>query len=222
MLADPRDRDIVCRIFACSAEIAEHILTRARPKSYPAHATMVRHDDRVTATFLLVEGRARAILYAIDGKLVLLQEFAAGDFFGALGELDPGLQGADVIAVEDVRALLINGPDLVTLAEVHGCIGLALSRLLLERLRRTTTRMFEQAALSAVGRVYAELLRQARQAQGLTIRPAPVLADLAVHVATTRETVSRAVNALVRRGIIRRSDDELVVVAPHRLEELIL
>lgn len=222
MLADPRDRDIVCRIFCCSAEIAEHILTRARARSYPAHATMVRHDDRVTATFLLVEGRARAILYAVDGKLVLLQEFAAGDFFGALGELDPELQGADVIAVEDVRALLINGPDLVALAELHGCIGLALSRLLLERLRRTTTRMFEQAALSAVGRVYAELLRQARQAQDLTIRPAPVLADLAIHVATTRETVSRAVNGLVRRGIIRRSDDELVVVAPHRLEELVL
>ena len=86
----------------------------------------------------------------------------------------------------------------------------------------TKTRMFEQVALSAVGRVHAELLRQARQAQELTIRPAPVVADLAVQVATTRETASRAVNALDRRGIIRRGDDQLVVVAPHRLEELIL
>ena len=32
----------------------------------------------------------------------------------------------------------------------------------------------------------------------------------------------RAINALERRGIIRRDGDGLTVVAPHRLEEMIL
>ena len=45
---------------------------------------------------------------------------------------------------------------------------------------------------------------------------------VALRVSTTRETASRAVNALERRGIIRRDGETLVVVAPHRLEELIL
>ena len=70
--------------------------------------------------------------------------------------------------------------------------------------------------------MHAELLRQAREGPDLTIRPGPVLSDLALRVSTTRETASRAVNALERRGIIRRDADALVVVAPHRLEELIL
>ena len=56
----------------------------------------------------------------------------------------------------------------------------------------------------------------------MTIRPAPVIADLALRVATTRETASRAVNGLERRGIIRRDGDGLTVVAPNRLEEMIL
>ena len=72
------------------------------------------------------------------------------------------------------------------------------------------------------GRVHAELLRLARLADGRVIRPAPVLAKLAVRVQSTRETVSRTINALERRGIIRRERDALVIVAPHRLEEMIV
>jgi CRP-like cAMP-binding protein len=154
--------------------------------------------------------------------MVLLQEFVPGDLFGALGELDPAPHEAEVVAVEDVSAFLLAASDLVLLAERHGAIGLALARLLLGRLRKATTRVYERAALTAAGRVYAELLRQAREGKGLAIRPAPVLSELAVRVATTRETASRAVNALERRGIIRRDADALVVVAPRLLEELVL
>ncbi len=54
------------------------------------------------------------------------------------------------------------------------------------------------------------------------MRPAPVLAAMAVRVLSTRETVSRTINALERRGIIRREADALIVVAPHRLEEMVV
>jgi predicted transcriptional regulator len=49
-----------------------------------------------------------------------------------------------------------------------------------------------------------------------------VLTSLAVRVNSTRETVSRSINALERRGIIRREADTLIIVAPHRLEEMIV
>ncbi|MGQ4828612.1 helix-turn-helix domain-containing protein [Enterococcus faecalis] len=39
---------------------------------------------------------------------------------------------------------------------------------------------------------------------------------------STRETVSRTIGDLERRGIITREDDGLRVIAPHRLEELIV
>jgi DNA-binding IclR family transcriptional regulator len=82
--------------------------------------------------------------------------------------------------------------------------------------------MFERSALTARGRVCAELLRLALEAKDHTIRPAPVIAELALRAATTRETASRTVNGLERRGIIRRDADALVVIAPHRLEAEII
>ena len=49
-----------------------------------------------------------------------------------------------------------------------------------------------------------------------------MLSALAVRVHPTRETVSRTLSALERRGIVRREADALVVVAPHRLEGMIV
>ena len=89
-------------------------------------------------------------------------------------------------------------------------------------MRKATGRMVERTTLSAAGRVHAELLRLARAGDGRTIRPAPVLAALAVRVQSTRETVSRTINALERRGLIRRDAEAFFLVAPQRIEEMVV
>jgi CRP/FNR family transcriptional regulator, cyclic AMP receptor protein len=213
---------LLCGVFDCSIELAGHILVRGRRREFHARATIVRRGDEVSTLYVVITGRAHAIVYSLEGQAVLIQEYRPGDFFGAISPPYSATHDADVVAVEAVCAFLLDGGALALLAEQHGCIGLALLKVMVERLQQTATRMYEHVALSAVGRVHAEILRQARQSADLAIRPSPILSDLALHVSTTRETASRAVNALERRGIIRREPDKLVVVAPHRLEELVL
>jgi CRP/FNR family cyclic AMP-dependent transcriptional regulator len=205
---------------ACTAETSEQILRQGRIRLYAARSHILRQGDRTGSAHLMILGRAHALLYGADGQAVLLHEYGPGDLFGALGAAEA--EGADVEAVSEVRAFLLEAAALVALAERHGCIGLALSRALMKRLRIASERMYERSALSAPGRVCAELLRLAREGAGMAIRPAPVVSELALKVGTTRETASRTVNGLERRGIIRRDGDCLVVVAPRRLEEEIL
>ena len=220
--ADQSVGPLLCRVFGCSLELADHILLRGRLRQYAERATMVKYGDRISTLFVIIAGRAHALVYSLDGQAVLLHEYVSGDFFGAVSSPYSGTHEADVLVIEAVNAFLLEGGELALLAEQHGSIGLALLGLMVRRLQQTASRMYEHAALSAVGRVHAELLRQARQGEGHAIRPCPVVADLALRVSTTRETASRAINALERRGIIRRDAAALVVVAPHRLEELIL
>jgi len=215
-------RRLLCCVFDCSLDLAGHILLRGKLRRFQGRATIVRRGDRISTLYVIVTGRAHAIVYSLDGQVVLLHEYRSGDFFGVVSPPYAATHDADVIAVEAVSSFLLEGSVLALLAEQHGCIGLALLKVMVDRLQRTASRMYEHVALSAVGRVHAELLRQARQYADLAIRPSPVLSDLALRVSTTRETASRAVNALERRGIIRRDAGTLVVVAPHRLEELIL
>jgi CRP-like cAMP-binding protein len=208
--------------FACSEEIAGYVFVRGSVRAFAAHATIVRQGEKAAAAYLLTQGLAHALLYSLEGQMVLLCEYRPGDLFGDLGELDPAPEEAEIVAVEAARSFILKSRDLVALAESHGSIGLALSRLLLRQLRRATSRIYERAAVSAAGRVHAELLRLARASPGFAIRPPPVLSELAVRVSTTRETASRAVSALERRGLIRRDGKSLTVVAPQRLEELII
>lgn len=215
----------VCRllgtVFDCSRDLANHILVRGRLRHFQERATIVRTGDRVSTLYVVISGRAHAIVYSLDGQVVLLHEYRSGDFFGVVSPPYSAIHDADVLAIEDVSSFLLEGNVLALLAEQHGCIGLALLKAMVDRLQQTQSRMYERVALSAVGRVHAELLRRARQRPDHSIRPPPVVADLALQVSTTRETASRAINALERRGIICRDAERLVVVAPHRLEELI-
>ena len=220
--ADDNVRGLLCGVFGCSADLAANILLRGKLRLYDVRAALVRGGDRISTLFVILAGRAHAIVYSLDGQAVLLHEYRSGDFFGAVSPPHSATHDADVVAVERVSAFLLDGGALALLADQHACIGLTLLKVMVERLQRTAARMYEHVALSAVGRVHAELLRQARQRADLAIRPAPVLSDLALRVSTTRETASRAVNALERRGIIRRDAGSLKVVAPHRLEELVL
>lgn len=209
-------------VFACSADIADGIARRAVERLYPLKAVILKQGDEAGATFLLMAGRAHALTYGLEGQMVLLYEFLPGDFFGAIAETAPAPEEADVVAVEDARAAVFRMLDFLALLEAYGCVGLAVSRMLLKQLRATAAKMVERSTLSAVGRVHAELLRLARLGDGRTLRPMPVLAALAVRVHSTRETVSRTIHALERRGIVRRESDALVIVAPGRLEDMIV
>ena len=81
-------------------------------------------------------------------------------------------------------------------------------------------RMAARIGLSATGRFYRALLQLADE-DGL-IQPAPVIAALAVSVHTTRETASRALASVVRRGIVERQAEGLHIVSRRMLEELIV
>jgi CRP-like cAMP-binding protein len=212
----------VQEIFACTSDVAASVARHASDRRYPARATLIQQGDPGTVTFLLIDGRAHALVYGLAGQLVLLHEFGRGDIFGAIGQSQPDREDANVTAIEKVRAAVFLARDFLSLAEAHACISLAVSRVLLKRLRETAGRMLERTTVSASGRVYIELLRLARLGDGRMVRPAPVNAALAVRINSTRETVSRTINALVRRGIVKRERGALVIVAPQRLEDMIV
>jgi CRP/FNR family cyclic AMP-dependent transcriptional regulator len=215
-------RECLRQIFGCPDEVAFSIARRACDRRFPVRSAMVRQGDRTVETFLLVAGRAQALACGHEGQLVLLHEYQRGDVFGVAETDERAIEDADVVATEEVRAAVFHASDFVGLLETHGCLAALVSRALLRQLRAASLRVTERSTLSASGRVYAELLRLAHLGDGRTIRPAPVLAMLAVRIHSTRETVSRAINALERRGIIRRDGDALIIEASHRLEELII
>lgn len=212
---------IFAQSFHCDADIARLLAQKAAYRRYPSHQTILDAGAETVAVYIIISGRAKALVFAIDGRLVLVEEFHPGDLFGEGGLFGQTTALSDVAAVEEVLAGTFPNHVFIGLMESYSSIAYAISCLLTARLNALTRRLIEGATLSAAGRIHAELLRQARAGQDMTISPPPVLSVFAQQVLSTRETVSRTINALQKRGIISRDENSLKVIAPHRLEELI-
>lgn len=206
--------------FGCGDALAATIAALGREAAHGRGAVLWPRGDEGEAASLLTQGRAVELAYSREGAALVLHAIAPGEFFGDLAGSGSDRTGAQVEALGEGAALHFAASVMVRLMESYPAVSLALARHLSARIAAMRQRMVETALLSATGRIAAQLLRLA-QAGGGAIRPVPVFSELALHVQSTRETVSRTVSALEKRGVLKRIDGGLELVAPHRLEEMI-
>lgn len=204
--------------FGCGEALGTTIAALARNGEHERGALLWPLPDRDETT-LLTSGTAQEVAYGRDGSMLVLLSLARGDFYGDLVGTADG--DAQVEATSRGSGAHFSQAAVLRLMESYSCVGLAINRHLAARLARLRRRMVEATLLSVTGRIAAELLRRASVDQDRTIRPTPVFAELAVAVQSTRETVSRTVSQLEKRGVLKRVEGGLQVVAPHRLEELV-
>lgn len=208
----------ICAAFGCNEVLGGTILALARAAEHEGGAMLWPTAGRDETT-LLIAGRAHEVAYGRDGAMLVLLPLEAGDFYGSLAGSGDG--DTRVEAVDRGRTAHFTDAAMIRLMEGYACVAVAITRHLAGRLATLRRRMVEAAMLSATGRIAAELLRRADAAGGDMIRPMPVMTELATLVQSTRETVSRSVSQWEKRGLLRRVDGGLQIVARHRLEELV-
>lgn len=204
--------------FGCGDALAGTIAALGRDSSHARGALLWPLPDR-DETSLLTAGAAQEVAYGRDGAMLVLLPLGVGDFYGSLA--GSAEAEAQVEAATDGAATHFGAGAVVRLMESYSCVAVAFTQHLASRLATMRRRMVEAAMLSATGRIAAELLRRAAGDPDRTIRPMPVFSELATSVQSTRETVSRTVSQWEKRGLVKRVDGGLQVVAPHRLEELV-
>lgn len=207
--------------FGCDDLLAATIASLGRAEDY-ARGQRLYPVSEAELTILLLTGRAVEVAYGRDGAAVVLCTIAPGELFGSMLAAGADEAGTIVEAGEVSRGRQFAAATILRLMESYHCVAIAVTRQLAARLGLMRRRMVETVLLSATGRICAELDRQARGVPDQTIRPVPVFSELATVVQSTRETVSRTISLLEKRGILLREDGGLRVVAPHRLAEMIL
>ena len=209
---------LVAACFGCPEHEAGLIAATMVLRHYSHRASIALRGDASTHLYLVIDGLASVDLFSVDGQYAQLAGYGPGELFGAYPE--PTTHRADVTAQGNLIALVIETRVMTALAKQHSAIALGLAHIMARQLDLTLDRMAVRIGLSATGRCYRALLQRADD-EGW-IRPAPVLAALAVGVNTTRETASRALADMVRRGIIERTDDGLKIVSRRMLEDMVV
>lgn len=189
---------------------------RAQPREQ-----IIGRDSETRDVFFIIEGSVRIANYSLSGQMITLNDLSAGAHFGELAALDGLPRSASAQALTESRLASL-APDLfLEMLKTHPSIAIRVMRHLAGIVRASTDRIMDLSTLAANNRVLAEILRRVHLSLDdggpAAISPVPKFGDLASRVSTTRETVSRVINDMVRQGILERTRDSLIV---HQLDLL--
>ena len=209
-------------IFAGLDEAALAGLERlASRRSYAEGEVIVSEAEPGDALYVLARGKVKVVLYGESGREVILSIFKEpGDFFGEMSLLDGEPRSATVTAMEPSSLAILSRVDFQAHLARHPGVAVQVMTELCRRLRRADAVIGDLALLDVLGRLAARLRDLALaegepEEEGRVLRQRPSQSEIAAMIGTSRETVSRALSELARRGDVVLTGKRLLV--RHRL-----
>lgn len=162
----------------------------------------------------VTQGRVKVTRSTDDGRELPLEMLDAPVVVGEYA-LDPNeATTVTLTAITDVQALSITSSDLATAARLHPGIALSVVDSLMARVRGLAERVESLTMHDASHRVVRVILNMATAAyesQGVPMVAGVTHQELAMLAGTSRETATRTISALVRRGIVAQKGRRLVI-----------
>lgn len=191
------------------------IAERCKARRYDVGQQIVSYKDDSYDVFFILNGQVQAINFASSGQQVTFQDLETGQMFGELSAIDGAPRSACVIAVTDALVISMAAQDFQHILEQYPVVAQATLRRLTGMVRGLTARVFERNVLTSVQRVRAELLRLAQDEMqddnSAVIRQLPTHTEIATHIGTSRETVSREIKKLSAIDLLKREGNDYVI-----------
>lgn len=213
-----------------TADERQAIERRCRWRIYAEGEQIIDRETDSQDVFFVVSGLTRVVNYSPGGREVSFDEIGEGGVFGELAAIDGRPRSATVVARSETLAASLSAVAFREVLAATPTAANALLRRLAAVIRESTDRIMDLSTLGAHNRIYAELLREAREADAAAfergdnqarIRPMPVHSNIAARVSTARETVARVLGDLTRKGILEREADALRIVDVNRLTQMV-
>lgn len=182
---------------------------------------VIRTGASIEHLYILLSGRLQ-VFAAIDSDATLeLASVLPGEFFGDLAIVDGMPAINSVVAQKPSLIALLPRADALNLMFRNPLIAERMLKRFAANVRAATKRHAILTLPSAFQRVVALLNQYATTAPGglVIIEKLPKQQEIASIVNTSRETVSRAIQALVQQGVIEKDVRRLIVRSPDVLRQ---
>jgi len=183
------------------------LLRQMSVKRWHGGAIIVGQQEAGDALYVLASGQAKVVLFGENGREMTLSVLGAGDFFGEMSLFDGKPRSANVVAMEDSVLLVLERPSFLAHLATSPRTALSLLGQMADRLRHADEIINNLALHDVASRLARTLVNLAESGgeareDGILIRRRPTQQDLANMVGTCRETVSRALSSMARRGLV--------------------
>lgn len=189
-------------------EELDAIARLVKVRAYPKKMLVVQEGEPGNSMFIIISGSVKVSSYAPDGREVVLSILEKGDFFGEMALLDEEPRSATVTTMEDSELGQIRRSDFERLMLDMPQITRKLLAEMVSRLRRTSAVLERVSTMDVPQRLYNYLRdycerRGIRALDGCYEVRLPTHQLVADQLSTSRETVSRAISALKKDGVIQ-------------------
>jgi CRP-like cAMP-binding protein len=194
---------------------------KLRPKETLFHA-----GDHGDGCYVVREGAVKATILSKDGQERLLAVFGPGSIIGEMSLVDDEPRSATVSAIRECRLVHLRKQAFFAIADRNPAVYRHALRLLAHRLRGTNESVLAQGSMSAAGRValafmsLAGGLGEGEQTDRIILGHRVTQTDIANMAGVARENASRAINEMLRSGILSRERGHYVIERPDKLQAL--
>ncbi|MBA4389574.1 MAG: Crp/Fnr family transcriptional regulator [Syntrophus sp. (in: bacteria)] len=175
--------------------------------SHYKNQVIFQEGDAGDALFIVLKGAVKVCLYDEEGREYVLDVIGKDGFFGELALIDELPRSANAVAMESSDLLVIRRQDFMKLLTENPHIAIGILRVLSRRLRVADERIRWLAFLNVEGRILKYLLEIGAKSgvkvkDYIIIEKGPTQIEVANSCGCSRETVSRMVASLIKKGII--------------------
>jgi CRP-like cAMP-binding protein len=203
------------------AEATSHVVSRR----HPANQVILLENDWGSSVYFILEGWVKIRTYNLDGKEVTLNILGKGELFGEMAPLEEVPRSTDVITLVPTVIGSMPASDFVKLLNSQPLAGIRLSQLMARRLRQVNRRLRlrESDSTSRVADIILFLAdgQGQRGAGGIEIPNLPHR-ELSSLSGLARETVTRVLSKLEKKGLIVRERDLMSIPDVNALERLLV
>ena len=194
-------------------------------RSHPANQVILLENDWGSSVYFILEGWVKIRTYNLDGKEVTLNILGKGEVFGEMAPLDEAPRSTDVMTLVPTVIANIPAQDFVHLLSIEAQAGIRLAKLMARRLRQVNRRLRlrESDSTSRVADVLLFLAdgQGIHGDQGIEIPNLPHR-ELSSLSGLARETVTRVLSKLEKKGLIQRNQDILCIPSVAALEKIMV
>jgi len=171
----------------------------------------------------LLTGRLQVVDITQGGQEVGLNFLFPGDYFGELSIIDGLPRSASVVASEKSLIALLPRTKALTLIHNNPLVSERMFKKMAASIRSAANYRAILGIPSARQRVFALLYQFAKLAPGglVVIENMPTQQEIAIMVNTSRETVSRAIQILLQKGVVEKDLRRLIVRQPAELSKVV-
>lgn len=201
-------------------QVSGHLITR----THPANQVILLENDWGGSVYFILEGWVKIRTHNFDGKEVTLNIVGRGEIVGEMAALDEIPRSTDVITLTATKISSIPAQDFINLLHAEPLAGVRLSQMMAKRLRQINRRLRLRES-DSLSRVVDTLIFLAEgqgkpKEQGTEIPNLPHR-ELSSISGLARETVTRSLTKLEKKGLIKREQDIMLIPNLLALERVI-